>query len=82
MLNAALEESVCRAGASGPAGPVLAGPIFRRLRGVSTPCFYNTAMRIVDWCARVGLGRQYCDRTEEGMDQRKQKSGLLEAPEY
>ena len=36
----------CRAGASGPAGPVLAGP-FRRLRGVSrhTPSFYNIAMR-------------------------------------
>ena len=37
-----------RAGASGPAGPVLAGPIFRRLRGVSrhTPSFYNIiAMR-------------------------------------
>ena len=32
------------AGASGPAGPVLAGPIFRRLRGVG---FYNIAIRIV-----------------------------------
>ena len=50
----------CRAGASGPAGPVLAGPIFRRLRGMSrhTPSFYNIAMRIVDSCACVGLGTQ------------------------
>ena len=47
-------QYIYRAGASGPAGPVLAGPIFRRLRGVSrhTPSFYNIAMRIVDSCAR------------------------------
>ena len=39
---------ICRAGTSGPAGTVLAGPIFCQLRGVSrhTPSFYNIAMRI------------------------------------
>ena len=42
---------VARAGASSPAGTVLAGPIFCRLRGM-TPSFYNIAMRIVDSCTR------------------------------
>ena len=34
----------CRAGASGPAGPVLAGPIFCRKGGVSNTWPYVSAM--------------------------------------
>ena len=50
-----IDVLICRAGTSGPAGTVLAGPIFCQLRGVSrrTPNFYNIAMRIYSRLVRV-----------------------------
>ena len=86
-----MREAICAMRMPSSYRPVLAGPIFRRLRGVSrhTPSFYNIAMRTA--YSRLVRARRSGHAVkmptiavEQKMEwtRESKKSGMLEAPEY
>ena len=69
-----IDVLICRAGTSGPAVTVLAGPIFCQLRGVSrhTPSFYNIAMRIYSRLVRVRRSGHAVEMPTIAIEQKKE----------